>query len=207
MCKQHLFRCDLNRRSTPIQVAATTYQSISSYFKKERPDPLTRELYVGALLGTFLSYPKELWQSHDIGQTWFHYNKVTTLPFPDMGIKAKIFADMVTNAQAAWDQGIDFLDPQASDIHLLKGVEASKKDYRHGKFMTEKDFLSWMIMHNVTVCDLGAGTTQVAFKGVTTSRPSFPCKDLSTLSSELAKKKSRAAHNMHIRNSVYEGLQ
>ena len=46
-------------------------------------------------------------------------------------------------------------------------------DYRKGLFVTEKDFLDWLHLHNVSVCDLGAETQSVLAKGLMVNRPSM----------------------------------
>jgi hypothetical protein len=39
-----------------------------------------------------------------------------------------------------------------------------------------KDFLAWNIRNDVSVCDLGADTSAVLFKGEEMSRKSMPCR-------------------------------
>jgi len=55
------------------------------------------------------------------------------------------------------------------------GARASALDRTGTTFVAERDFLIWLLHRNVTVCDLGAGTSELLYKGVPTPRPSLPC--------------------------------
>ena len=82
---------------------------------------------------------------------------------------------MIENLYIARDQGFDFVDPTRLTGHaLLKGVHASQYDYRNS-FVSEKDFLGWLILKNITACDFGADSYAVLFKGETMCRPSMTC--------------------------------
>ena len=61
----------------------------------------------------------------------------------------------------------------ASLLHT--GARASALDRTGTTFVAERDFLIWLLHRNVTVCDLGAGTSELLYKGVPTPRPSLPC--------------------------------
>jgi hypothetical protein len=168
-----------------------TFPAISAYVHGARPDPLTRELFVGALLGTMLSAPSKLWDLK-VGQPgWKHYNKAGTLPYFDAGrgsapVPGGGYQRVVDNLRAARASGMDRVDPLASPpfvvrgqpVVLLKGPHANPHDFDWRRFVTEKDFLGLLVGSNVTVCDLGAGTAEVRYKGVVVPRPSLPCRAL-----------------------------
>lgn len=44
-----------------------------------------------------------------------------------------------------------------------------------GTFVAERDFLVWMLYNNVSICDLGAETTGLLYKGEKHQRLSLPC--------------------------------
>ncbi len=113
--------------------------------------------------------------------------QLTTLPFPDMGygtaeVKNGGFSKMLRNTKKAWDLGVDYVDPRSFTSSTMpqrffEGIDGNNEmDYhRPGVFRTEKDFLVWLLRNNVTVCDLGAGTTAVLYKGHLMKRASGPC--------------------------------
>ena len=61
---------------------------------------------------------------------------------------------------------------------LSMGTHASPHDYDKGRFITEKDFLQLLVASGITVCDLGAGTASVLYKGERHLRPSMGCRTL-----------------------------
>lgn len=60
-------------------------------------------------------------------------------------------------------------------ITLAAGVRSSAVDRMPNVFVAERDFLIWLLWHNVTVCDLGGGGERILYKGVVSARPSVPC--------------------------------
>ena len=62
-----------------------------------------------------------------------------------------------------------------SAVRLVGGSRGSDLDRTSGLFVAERDFLRWLLYSNVSVCDLGAGTTTLLYKGVRAPRPSLPC--------------------------------
>ena len=54
--------------------------------------------------------------------------------------------------------------------HLVSGYRAAAIDLAAGGFVAERDFLIWLLLHNVTVCDLGGGITSMLFKGAVAQR-------------------------------------
>ena len=55
--------------------------------------------------------------------------------------------------------------------HLVSGYRAAAIDLTAGVFVAERDFLIWLLLHNVTVCDLGGDITSMLFKGEVALRP------------------------------------
>jgi len=178
------------RRPQMLLACLGTWPAISGYIGR-RPDPLTREVHVGAFLGTLLGIPRNLWDMKVGQHEWKHYNKAGTLPYFDVGrgsapVPGGGYQRVVDNMKAARTFGFDRVDPLASPpllLHgkplvLLRGPHSNPHDYDRNRFITEKDFLGLMVASNVTVCDLGAGTSAVRFKGVLIARPSLPCRHL-----------------------------
>lgn len=192
-CTDHTF---WGRRDVMKVASYELWPAIYEYFNTQRPDALGREMFVGALLGSLNSIPVAV-RGMSVFEGLKHYNKVTTLPFPDItgdrglrGVKktrkrpsmSSAFSKMLTNTREAWDAGVEFFDPLSNSNsgpikRLLPGLDGNHEhDYhRSGVFRTEKDFLTWLIRSNITVCDLGAGTTSVLYKGRKVVRESAPC--------------------------------
>ena len=64
-------------------------------------------------------------------------------------------------------------------LRLIPGARSSALDRSDGVFVAERDFLIWYLWHNITVCDLGARTTAILYKGSRAPRPSVACPTLS----------------------------
>lgn len=147
-----------------------------------RREPLSRPVSVCAMLASVRALPPAGWRRPRL------YSKLGTLPFPRLqptggaepagevgGIGRAKGADaaalLEAHLQAARDAGwawVDPLTPAAASkqpVPPLAHARASRYDYQPGLFVSEKDFAWWMIAHNVTVCDLGAGTSGVLLKG------------------------------------------
>ena len=74
---------------------------------------------------------------------------------------------MISNVRAAASAGWDVLDPlsPSKGQPQLTHLRAGRFDYVHGIFVSEKDFAGWMLAHNIVLCDLGAGTHELLWKG------------------------------------------
>lgn len=168
-CTDHVF---WGRRAAMEVAAAGTFPAIGKYFYHDRPNPMQRSMSVSAMLGSLLATPRELWPLKFV-KSWKHYNKIGTLPYIDMhaasdSSKVADYVDMIYNMKLARESGLEYVDPlhpSFRNVSFLRGVNSNRKDYAAGEFVTEKDFLVWMISNNVTVCDLGAETTAVLYKG------------------------------------------
>ena len=146
-------------------VANRTWTSMATFFKADRPDPLTRPFNVAALRGTLAGVRDP---HRKRGRDWKFYSKTGTLPFLNMGKGTKFYSHMIANMEEAAKRGIDYYDPL--DAHprypLVPGTESGGLDYvTHGVFLTERDMLTWMIFNNITVCDFGANLRKIVFKG------------------------------------------
>ena len=91
----------------------------------------------------------------------------------------KVVAPYSTLA-AATNAGVTFGTEAAGGIgglyaRLTHGPRSSPLDRDPHTFVAERDFLLWLLWHNATVCDLGARTTRILYKGATAPRPSVPC--------------------------------
>jgi hypothetical protein len=181
-----------------MEVAAgNTWFAIWRYFARERPDPLTRHLAVRAALGTLLSVSGQNTKSN-----WVFVNKAGTLPYLEMhgnhqatgnkGKRARNLPDgfptgsltphgtMVEHMKAAMRSGLEYVDPlsvyhKSQNFTVKKGTMANDDDYVNGVFKSEKDFLSWMIMNNITACTFGAGVQSFLYKGTHHGLRTSPC--------------------------------
>ena len=141
---------------------------------------MKRPIGVAAMLSSMRTLPHPI---RDNSRKWLLYNKVAALPFPVVrsgGGGAEV------QLRAALKAGIVLVDPQGGGRRLpqQKGSAAGPNDVRadwcEGKdkrrcFHSEKDFLVFLIANNVSVCDLGAGSTALNHKRAVKERASFPC--------------------------------
>lgn len=172
-CTDHLF---WGRRNV-MAIAASSWPKILDYYIVKKPRPLERAFSVSALLGTLTSMPitKTRYDT-------FHYNKVGALPWVDLGLRndpaehASV-VHAIENLRELLRQGVYYVDPTniSQGLRIMPGESSHPIDMAEGFFCSEKDFLTWVIMHNITVCDLGGDTTKVIFKGIQVPRPSLGC--------------------------------
>lgn len=97
---------------------------------------------------------------------------------------------MVANLQAALEAGWEWIDPEQPGASASDGGGAGGGSARRaqpplrmliaanagrpppGLFVTEQDFIGWLTMHNITVCDFGAGVNGFySKKGRLVARP------------------------------------
>ena len=169
-CTDHVF---WGRRAAMLVAALEIFPAIDKYFRHGRPDAMQRSMSVTAMLGSLLATPPEL-RTRLLKNGWKHYNKIGTLPYIDMHAppevpKASTYNDMINNMMLAQKNDLNYVDPLRPEFKKLtfrRGVHCSKHDYTRGDFRSEKDFLVWMILSNVTVCDLAAETTATLYKGL-----------------------------------------
>jgi hypothetical protein len=149
-----------------------------------RPRLFDRPVPVRALLTSVLSLPKQAWAD------WTLYQKLGHIGMPDFGLEPKLHVRykpgtapkrltgariaMLSNLREASRRGLAWVDPlaiMADDAPynftgmVTCGAPAGKcAGGLHGVFNTERDMLQWLLLHNVTICDVGAGTTAVLHK-------------------------------------------
>ncbi|KAJ1616432.1 hypothetical protein T492DRAFT_1106777, partial [Pavlovales sp. CCMP2436] len=147
-----------------------------------RPACMSRAVAVLPLLTSILSLPPAAF--HD----WNLYQKITVMNVPDMHVGgephpargsrelAHNAAWQVANLRAALVAGHRWVDPLASSpgpsqtfrapesSPPLRHAQSGPKDYQNGLFVTEKDFLDWVLRANISICDLGAETRSVLTK-------------------------------------------
>lgn len=147
---------------------ALFYEGIQAYYKKEHPDAFQRPIAVKALLDSLVRDVR-LRAAKD--EDWRLYNKLETLPYPDMGLDGA-----VANLKAAVAAGMTdvICDGKACNAHCgdrYKNNECKNAgDYRYGEIRCEKDLLDWIISRGITICDVGASMVQVYDKGKVTIR-------------------------------------
>lgn len=93
-----------------------------------------------------------------------------------------------------------FSSPSVEGLKVVTGAQAippktaharsRDPSYKPGRFSSESSFVAWLNINNVTVCDLGAGTTAVVYENTHFPRPSTRClevhKSLALARAELA---------------------
>lgn len=139
--------------------------------RRGRPNAMERPVAVVPLLLSLLSLPPSAFAD------WANYQKIGVLNVPDMGAGGVLSAQrgagsrqlgqaaawQLANLKAALAAGIRWVDPlsesaspsgrgaERAELPALRHAFSGKKDYREGIFVTEKDFLHWMLLSNVTV--------------------------------------------------------
>jgi hypothetical protein len=141
---------------------ANTYSEAKSYYEQHQ-DPYKRPIAVASLLDTFLRDPFVHRTKQD---SWRFYQKLETLPYPDMGEKGAI-----ANLQKAMGAGMMHVTFQGNDTCAVShGDVYNPFDYRLNALLSEKDLLDWVLVHGLTICDVGSSMNRIRFKGKTLSR-------------------------------------
>ena len=164
-------------RRPAMAVLARLHDAIGTEFDRVGSDPLMQRLPTRALLAAALSVPTAAWSQRKGERT--HYNKVAMLPIPRVAT-VRPAASAVESAAAARSYTLGELHralalPPRAGFKLQHGLRAASVDRQAGQFVAERDFLVWLLGNNVSVCDLGARTSALLYKGVRYARPSLPC--------------------------------
>ncbi|KAL1523231.1 hypothetical protein AB1Y20_018182 [Prymnesium parvum] len=165
-------------RREAMAVAAGLYPAIGPVFETSSADPLRRRIDVQLLLNAALSLPHAAWSTRRSERQ--HYNKVAMLPFPMLaGVKASRSPRETTieNLRAVLEVVGRWIDPThtASGLRVVPGLRAGSIDREIGVFVAERDFLIWVLSNNISLCDLGADTTALLYKGEKHPRQSLSC--------------------------------
>ena len=155
-------------RRAAMAVLARLHDAIGTEFDRVRSDPLMQRLPTRALLAAALSVPTAAWSQRKGERT--HYNKVAMLPIPRVAT-ARPAAGAVESAAGARSYTLGELHralalPPRAGFKLQHGLRAASVDRQAGQFVAERDFLVWLLGNNVSVCDLGARTSALLYKGV-----------------------------------------
>jgi hypothetical protein len=129
-------------------------------------------------------------------EDWTLYLKIGHVSVPDMGSANKVVykayraprglplahRGMVENLRAARAAGWEYIDPLAPPpgapnvTQMVRCARYGRKPCGgavDGQFITERDFVWWTLVNNVSVCDMGAETTTVLHKGKLVARPAY----------------------------------
>jgi hypothetical protein len=147
-----------------------------------RPIMFTRPVAVGPTLRSVLSLPPAAFADWTLYQKWGH------VTVPDMGLRKELRVRykpgrapkrlggarlaMLENLRAARAAGWEWVDPldrRPGMPNVTAMVTCGRPNGRctgglDGLFNTERDFVQWLLVHNVTVCDVGAGTRAILHK-------------------------------------------
>lgn len=139
--------------------------SIPSYYVSMYPDPMQRPIAVMRLID---SLKRDPWVNRPNGtdEPWTLYQKLLTLPYPDMG---KVGA--VENLWEAVEQGVLFWPPKdgvVSKVHC--GDICTERDYRRAFPQSEKDLLHFVLINDLTICDVGASMRKLLVKSTLMER-------------------------------------
>lgn len=135
---------------------ASMYTEAGAYYKKHQ-DPMRRPIPVEKLLDSILRDP---FTNRETNSKWHLYQKLGTLPYPDMGEKGAI-----ANLQKAVAKGMNFASFEGDETCLVShGDIYNSQDYRYGILACEKDILHWVLIHNLTICDLSPDMGHLRWK-------------------------------------------
>jgi len=140
---------------------AKFWSAIRSYYTSQYPDPMKRHISVLRLLDSLQRDPWVNRRSEDAGEPWTLYQKLPTLPYPDMGE-----VGAVENLRAAAKRGVLSWPPASGppgEVHC--GDVCNEKDYRPAWPQSEKDILHFAMINDLTVCDVGASMRWLKVKG------------------------------------------
>ena len=179
----------------PMAVAANMHAAIAPVFEQASAASAPRWLSLRRWLDSASALPASAWSTEREGRQ--HYNKVAMLPYPRLArsrhdaLSADPRSQTLTHIRTLLDARVDGIEPYdlravgivraaaaangSPSVTLAHGLRSSELDRSANVFIAERDFLLWMLWHNVTVCDLGAGSNAILYKGVTTPRPSVHC--------------------------------
>ncbi len=165
-----------------MAVLAPLFDSIGEWFERGprgggAPDPLKKRVYVRAMLETALATPPAAWSTRK-GERQ-HYNKVAMLPYPlvarphTSAVLPRADTDprghTIAQLRAALEAGLEVVDGAAHGRRrsppMAHGLRSSALDALSGHFVAERDFLAWLLAHNVSALDLGASTSALLWKG------------------------------------------
>eukprot|EP00965_Chrysotila_dentata_P024700 818591-Pleurochrysis_carterae.AAC.2 len=118
------------------------------------------------MLDSLLSTPFEAFNK----STWRFHQKIGTLPFPQLlqrgdGGQADMSANLAVAVRIEKWRHVNPLDQSVARVPFVFGALAGRFDRANGRFVTEKDFLVWLLACNVTICDIGLETSQYFFQG------------------------------------------
>lgn len=138
---------------------ANTYSGARLYYD-QYPDPWKRPIAVASLLDSLLRDP---FVNRHRGERWLLYQKLETLPYPNMSQKGAI-----RNLEKAMERGLQYVTFEGDKTCAVShGDVFNVEDYTRGRagLRCEKDLLDWILVHNLTICDVGSSMNLVKFKG------------------------------------------
>ena len=152
-----------------MRVACHTFSAISAVFQGAYAESHFLPTNVDAMRASVLALHENAFDK----TTWQSYSKFGVLPFPQLDPNLGTGPDaMRKNLDAAVEHGLAYVRPR--DHPMAFGNMANAGDKRPGAFVTEKDFLVWLLYKNLTVCDLD-GTQDYLYKGRLLPRATRPC--------------------------------
>ncbi|GAB5358160.1 hypothetical protein AAMO2058_000435000 [Amorphochlora amoebiformis] len=161
-----------------MKIACSLGSALESFWFNQRPKAGSRPFWTRAFYQSIINTPHIAWQQDDDG-VWKFYTKIGTMFFPNVIGSASSFGsidEMRENIRVLFCTGVDYVDPLLPgsppmvDTHMTRGCDCNLDGYF---LASEKDFVVWMIYHNVTMCDVGAGTHSLISKGKYWRRKSY----------------------------------
>jgi hypothetical protein len=135
---------------------ANAYSGAQLYYH-QYPDPWKRPIAVASLLDTLWRDPFS--NEHTTGESWKLYQKLQTLPYCNMGEKGA-----TRNLRKAMEHGLEYVTFEGDNTCAVSpGDVFNGADYQYGQLNCEKDLLHWVLVHNLTICDVGSSMHLVMF--------------------------------------------
>jgi hypothetical protein len=134
---------------------ANTYSDVKLYYDRH-PDPWRRPIAVASLLDSF---PRDPFVHRKGNGSWTLHQKLQTLPYPDMGEEGAL-----ANLKKAMEKGMEYVTFEGHNTCTVShGDVYTPNDYLNNSLNCEKDLLHWVLVHNLTICDIGSSMNRVQF--------------------------------------------
>eukprot|EP00413_Alexandrium_margalefii_P001993 CAMPEP_0204524534 /NCGR_PEP_ID=MMETSP0661-20131031/7423_1 /ASSEMBLY_ACC=CAM_ASM_000606 /TAXON_ID=109239 /ORGANISM="Alexandrium margalefi, Strain AMGDE01CS-322" /LENGTH=358 /DNA_ID=CAMNT_0051530291 /DNA_START=84 /DNA_END=1161 /DNA_ORIENTATION=- len=160
-----------------MDTACRFWSGIHDYYMRESPDPYNRTIPVWRFWDSLRRDPY-LTRPNEYGQESYKwYQKFSALPYPYMGHRGYHYGNLrmaVDHGMITWSPAQDPEGKMSLTSGRVRKVEPGRPfnpvDYTPANPRVEKDLLHWIMIHNMTICDIGPSMRWLKVKGSVISR-------------------------------------
>mmetsp|Transcript_47739 Transcript_47739/g.147176 ORF Transcript_47739/g.147176 Transcript_47739/m.147176 type:complete len:360 (-) Transcript_47739:38-1117(-) len=164
-------------RRENMATACAFWSALHNYYMGESPDPWNRTIPVWRFWDTIRRDPFVTRPTRNHFESWKLYQKLTALPYPYIlntsfhyrNLRTAVERGMITWSPAEDPNGTKSLS-FGSVVKVKGGKPFNVKDYQLANPQVEKDLLHWIMLHNITICDIGPSMRWLKVKGRLISR-------------------------------------